>query len=334
MRFYHPHMGEATPKEPTREEQLGAAVVTTVLQCSARFMDNCLSKSTQPIIDYELDLPDGEHASLEISRITVKKLRDLSASAARLDWNLTTTRYSWSLGVAGNSSLKQLRNECNDLFAVLEEHEVLVCSDSVFTRRNKSEGKLIMDRELLRHLLFTYLKSNQKTQLTTIYSGVATLAVDGGHVPQSSNCVPGAEHYSVDILPESDRLVLQELTWELIIQGILAPGSNLSNPNLPFVRLTEYGKRCLAECTILPHDYGTYLQAIEEVASSTDPTFLLYLKESVGAFNKTLYISCVVNLGIASEQLTLLLIEAFKDALRSPAHRTKFEQGVNKQRHI
>jgi len=123
-------MSKATSKEPTREEQLGAAVVTTVLQCNARFIDNGLSKSTQPIVDYELDLSAGEHASLEISRITDEKLRDLSASAVRLDWNLTTTRYSWALGVARNASLKQFRNECNDLLAVLEEHDVLVCSDS------------------------------------------------------------------------------------------------------------------------------------------------------------------------------------------------------------
>jgi len=60
----------ATPKEPTQDERLGAAVVTTVLQCNARFIDNGLSKCTTPIIDYELELPNGEHASLEISRIT------------------------------------------------------------------------------------------------------------------------------------------------------------------------------------------------------------------------------------------------------------------------
>jgi hypothetical protein len=192
------------------------------------------------------------------------------------------------------------------------------------------EYTAIMDRELLRHLLFAYLKTDQKTQLTTIYDGVAALAVDGGHLPKPDGYVV----LSARILPESDRLILQELTWELIIQGILAPGSNWSNQNLPFVRVTGYGKRCLAEGTILPHDYGTYLQAIRQVTSSGDPIFFLYLTESVEAFNKALYISCIVNLGIASEQLTLLLIGAYKEAIKSSANKATFEQAINKQRHI
>jgi hypothetical protein len=194
-----------------------------------------------------------------------------------------------------------------------------------------------MDRELLRHLLFEYLKTVENapnTQLSTIYGSVATLAVEGGHFPRPNNFVPGSGFLSVEILPESDRLILQELTWEMIIQGVLAPGSDWSNPNLPFVRITEYGRRCLAESTILPHDYGTYLETIKQVTPSTDPTFLLYLTESVEAFNKALYISCTVNLGIASEQLTILLVDAYKAAISSVANRTKFEQAINKQRHI
>ena len=190
-----------------------------------------------------------------------------------------------------------------------------------------------MDRELLRNLLFTYLKTDQNTQLTTIYGGVATLAVNGGHFPKPATYLPGTFH-SVEILPESDRLVLQELTWELIIQGIIAPGADWSNPNLPFVRVTEYGKRCLAESTILPHDYGTYLQSIEQVTQNTDENFFLYLTESVEAFNKGLYISCVVNLGIASEQLTIMLIDSYKTAIKSPANKIKFEQALGSQRHI
>lgn len=191
-----------------------------------------------------------------------------------------------------------------------------------------------MDREILRHLLFNHLKTDQNTQLTTIYGGVATLAVNGGHFPKPDNFVAGTGFLSVEILPERDRLALQELTWELIIQGILAPGADWSNPNLPFVRVTEYGKRCLAESTILPHDYGTYLETIKQVTPNTNATFLLYLTESVEAFNKALYISCTVNLGIASEQLTLLLVDAYKAAIKSPTNVTKFEQAINKQRHI
>jgi hypothetical protein len=94
----------ATPKEPTRHERLGAAVVATVLQSNARFIDNGLSKCANQIVDYELDLPDGERAGLEISRITDGGLLNMSASAAKLDWR-TKTRYLWYLGVANRPRL-------------------------------------------------------------------------------------------------------------------------------------------------------------------------------------------------------------------------------------
>jgi hypothetical protein len=194
-----------------------------------------------------------------------------------------------------------------------------------------------MDREILRHLLLEYLKTVENrpsNQLSDIYSNVAVLAIDQGHIERPNNYVPQSANLSAEYLPEPDRLNLQELVWELIIQGIITPGSDWANANLPFFRITEYGRRCLDESTILPHDYGTYLEAIKQVTPNTDPTFLLYLTESVEAFNKALYISCTVNLGIASEQLTILLVDAYKSAIKSAANKTKFEQAINKTRHI
>jgi hypothetical protein len=52
--------------EPTRHEALGAAVVTTVLQCDADFVDRGLPGLTGKIVDYDLELLDGERAGLEI----------------------------------------------------------------------------------------------------------------------------------------------------------------------------------------------------------------------------------------------------------------------------
>lgn len=194
-----------------------------------------------------------------------------------------------------------------------------------------------MDRETIRHLLFEYLKSVENrpsTQLNDIYGGVAATAVSRGYVTAPSGYVPGTATLSPEDLPEPDRLTLQELFWELIIQGIITPGSDWSNPNLPFFRVTDYGKRCLQDNSVLPHDYGTYLQAIQDATASTDAIFLLYLAESVQAFNKGLYISSVVNLGVASERLIELLIDAFRDALSSASNKTKFDEALKKVYHI
>jgi hypothetical protein len=82
----------ANQQDPTQHEELGAAVVTTVLQCNADFADKGLSGQTK-IVDYVLELPNNERAGLEISTITDHKLRGLSASAVKQDWRLVKSRY-------------------------------------------------------------------------------------------------------------------------------------------------------------------------------------------------------------------------------------------------
>src|SRR5262245_3178620 len=61
-------------------------------------------------------------------------------------------------------------------------------------------------------------------------------------------------------LQPGDETLLLEVIWSLIIQGILVPGTNDTNPNLPFIRLTEYGQRCVREERLLPHDPDGYLR--------------------------------------------------------------------------
>lgn len=195
-----------------------------------------------------------------------------------------------------------------------------------------------MDRETIRHLLLEHLKTVENkpnTQISDLFTGVATQAVMQKLVDPPAGYVPGGNaNLQPDHMSEADRLVVQELIWELIIQGIITPGSDWSNMNLPFFRITEYGARCLQENTILPHDYGTYIQAIKAVGATTDAIFLLYLGESVEAFNKALYISSVVNLGVASERLIILLIDALHDALASQANKTRFDQAIKAGHHI
>jgi hypothetical protein len=119
------------PKVPTRHEKLGAEVVTTVLQCNADFFDNGSHGPRGKVVDYVLELPDGELAGLEISRITDRKLCEMSASAVKQDWTLTKSRYLWHLGVKGTAVIKNLSVECDDLLSVLERHDILVFSETV-----------------------------------------------------------------------------------------------------------------------------------------------------------------------------------------------------------
>ena len=38
-----------------------------------------------------------------------------------------------------------------------------------------------------------------------------------------------------------------EVMWQLLVQGVIVPGLNASNVQLPFFRITSYGQKVLAE---------------------------------------------------------------------------------------
>src|SRR5258706_14453502 len=51
---------------------------------------------------------------------------------------------------------------------------------------------------------------------------------------------------------------VSEIFWQLVIEGIVAPGIE-GNPDLPWFHTTEYGKKVLAEEAGHPHDERGYL---------------------------------------------------------------------------
>ena len=84
---------------------------------------------------------------------------------------------------------------------------------------------------------------------------------------------PYVEYVGSAHLAKTKLLTLvQDAFWELVIQGVLAPGLNLENPNLPWFHLTEYGKKVLATGEFLPHDPTGYLQRFRTSVDSVDPT--------------------------------------------------------------
>jgi hypothetical protein len=119
-------------------------------------------------------------------------------------------------------------------------------------------------------------------------------------------------------------VLLQDVFWEFIIQGIIAPGSNLSNPNLPWFHITEYGRKVLESGELLPHDPTSYMQRFRTDVGAPDPTVEAYLSESLNCFTRGTYIASVVMLGVASERAFLLLCSALHNALSDPNEKRTF----------
>jgi len=92
-------------------------------------------------------------------------------------------------------------------------------------------------------------------------------------------------------------ILLHDVFWEFIIQGIIAPGIDLSNPSLPWFHVTDYGRGVLDSGELLPHDPAGYLQRFRNEIGAPDPTVEAYLSESLNCFTRGTYIASVVMLG-------------------------------------
>jgi hypothetical protein len=126
-----------------------------------------------------------------------------------------------------------------------------------------------------------------------------------------------------------DDLIVREIIWELLVQGVLAPGSNRQNLEFPWIHVTEYGKRCLEANAILPHDPDRYLERLQQrVGQSLDDTVLAYVKESLLTFLAGHYLAATVMLGVASERCVDLLIEAYLNAIADASRKAAFERRV------
>ena len=86
-----------------------------------------------------------------------------------------------------------------------------------------------------------------------IHSNVAKIAASSIH---------GFERY-LDLTPQRMDVVvfqrcLMDVFWQLVTEGILAPGENAGGLNLPWVHLTVYGRQVLADGEYQPHDRTGY----------------------------------------------------------------------------
>jgi hypothetical protein len=160
----------------------------------------------------------------------------------------------------------------------------------------------MMDKAKIRRLVFEVLRRESQTHLNSVEYQVRELAKE---------------------YQRHDALKLQEIIWELLVQGVLAPGKNSLNLNLPFFHVTEYGEECLETDAILLHDPDGYIRHLQEVVSSPiDETVLAYVRESQLSFLAGRYLGTVVLLGIAAERCLDLLTTAYLETLPEAERRT------------
>ncbi len=147
-----------------------------------------------------------------------------------------------------------------------------------------------MDKQTLRPVVFEILKKTPQTHFHAIENDLRKL---------------------VESYERRDVLMLQEILWELLVQGVLAPGKNSLNLNLPFVHVTDYGAQCLEDGRILAHDPDRYIkQLAHRVGSELDDLVIQSTREALIVFLSGSWTSSVILLARAAEFLFDQLAES------------------------
>jgi hypothetical protein len=165
-----------------------------------------------------------------------------------------------------------------------------------------------VEKAELRPLILEILRKNPQTHTNAIEHQVKALVED---------------------YDRHDALKLQEVVWELLVQGILAPGKNSSNLHLPFVHVTDYGTRVLEEDSFLLHDPDGYLERlVSRLPQPVDAILLCFVREGLASFLVGRHLGTVVALGLAGERGLDLLVAALAHGLRDKRDRAALRRAV------
>jgi len=147
-----------------------------------------------------------------------------------------------------------------------------------------------MDKRALRPFVFDALRKTPQTHFRAVENDIRR----------------AAETYE-----RRDVLALNEVLWDLLRQGILAPGKNSLNPDLPFVHITAYGARCLETGEILAHDPDRYVERLQAHTNGrATPTVVESAREALLSLLDGRHAAAAVLLAHAGESVLGELTEA------------------------
>ncbi len=120
-------------------------------------------------------------------------------------------------------------------------------------------------------------------------------------------------------------VLVNEVMWQLISQGVISPGLNAHNPSLPFFHITDYGHKVLETECFIAHDPTGYLDEIRSLSGIVlGDNAIVYLEEALRCFNSGCHLAAVLLLGVASESVFLRLCDVIHKALDSEKEKDKF----------
>lgn len=180
-----------------------------------------------------------------------------------------------------------------------------------------------MDIEEIRNKVYLFFKS----QLASLKNPYSQHRIQLGDVFSCiSEDVKDLPHFLRDL----EYSKLQTIVQEYLNNGFLHFGNaGDQNASYPWLTITEYGKEVFQNEDWLPYDPDGYIKELKSRIPEIDDITLIYIKESVSAYNRRLLISASITLGIASENLMLNLIEAYSDWISEKEKKESFRKKID-----
>ena len=184
-------------------------------------------------------------------------------------------------------------------------------------------------KHILRALVLEVVNHEPQTQIVNVTNSVERLVVERDLFPSSEDCQRlgiDFKYYQNKTLNSTDKLTINQIIWDLIIERIVTSGYDASNPNLPFFRLTKFGQGYISQSAPHYYDPQGYLEFLRNIVQNLDPVIEQYIFESLNCYRQQLFFASAVMIGAAAEKAILLLLQAITDAMSNPSNKRKASQ--------
>ena len=164
-----------------------------------------------------------------------------------------------------------------------------------------------------RTLVLRYLASDPNCiQVGQIHTGVEKLVAREAGQWQQGFAPDGRR-----LVGRGDTPLINEVIWDLIVERVLTVGSDSSNQELPFLRLTEFGSEVVKQQRWSPYDADGYVRELRKQTPKLASLCQMYAEEALQCFRSGCYLAAVVMLGAASEGIVNELFRRFAIALKA-----------------
>jgi len=187
----------------------------------------------------------------------------------------------------------------------------------------------MIEKYILRALVLEVLSHIPKTQINHVIDEVEKLVAERGLFPSSDDCQRlglDYRYYQDKQLNPIDKLTINEIVWDLIIERVVTPGEDMPDRGFPFFRLTKFGQDYISQS--IPHYYDPqgYMEFLRNIVQNLDPVIEQYIFEGLNCYRQQLFFASAVMIGAAAEKAILLLLQAITDSMTDPNGKRKTAQ--------